>query len=448
MSLNLDGEERGRAIGAREGRMVGAGGPGAGRAISIIVFLILLGIAGLFLLVPDEIGRLLFGTSETQDIQETSQIDPGLSTELPRAPALEIPTPVQAPPAEIETPGDGAGAAEATRIAELERLIAELRREVAGQDGGVSAGQLEEILRRQSDENQAALEKALEDQRRALEALRPVRPASPVPTGPTPEDLAAAEARRRAEAERLRRAEERAAQNASDSLVLDESVPNRAGGGRSPVAGDIRELNNNEAFLAAAAVRGFETSRATQIANPGQTIVQGTIIEAVLETAINSDLPGLIRAVVTRDVYAMDGSRVILPSGTRLIGTYSSDISIAQRRALIAWNRAITEDGTSIELGSVGADRLGRSGQTGFVDTRFEERFGVAALISILGAVPAVAAGGTDTDTISGDTLEDIGDDLQRSSRTALDEYLRIPPTIFIDQGTQMTIFVNRDLVF
>ena len=69
-------------------------------------------------------------------------------------------------------------------------------------------------------------------------------------------------------------------------------------------------------------------------------------------------------------------------------------MNVAQRRAQIAWTRAITPSGDSIMLGSIGADELGRSGQTGFVDTRFNERFGSAALISLIGAAPVVIAGG------------------------------------------------------
>ena len=101
--------------------------------------------------------------------------------------------------------------------------------------------------------------------------------------------------------------------------------------------------------------------------------MQGTILEAALESAIDTDLPGAIRAVLTVDVLSYDGTSVLLPRGTRLIGTYSSKVKIAQSRALVAWNRAITPAGTSVELGGIGGDELGRSGQTGDVDTHFWE---------------------------------------------------------------------------
>jgi type IV secretion system protein VirB10 len=120
-------------------------------------------------------------------------------------------------------------------------------------------------------------------------------------------------------------------------------------------------------------------------------------------------------------------------------------VKIAQRRALIAWNRAVTPAGTSVALGGIGADALGRSGQTGHVDTHFWERFGSAALISVFGLAPQFAV---DDEEEVADAIDAMGDDLESSSRSALDAYLRIAPTINIDQGDRLTIFVNRDLIF
>ncbi|PJN94172.1 hypothetical protein CNY89_16090 [Amaricoccus sp. HAR-UPW-R2A-40] len=182
-------------------------------------------------------------------------------------------------------------------------------------------------------------------------------------------------------------------------------------------------------------------------ADPSRTLVQGTILQGVLETAISTDLPGAVRAVLTEDVVSYDGSTTLLPRGSRLIGTYSASVKIAQRRALIAWTRAVTPAGVSVALGGIGADALGRSGQTGQVDTHFWERFGSAALISVFGMAPQLAVDGQ-TDADVADALDAIGGDLESSSRSALDAYLRIAPTIDIAQGDRLAIFVNRDLLF
>jgi len=97
--------------------------------------------------------------------------------------------------------------------------------------------------------------------------------------------------------------------------------------------------------------------------------------------------------------------------------------------------------------GGVGGDTLGRSGQAGFVDTRFRERFGTAALITLIGAVPGALVDSDDNDVVV-ELAEDVGADLQNVTNSILDDYLSLPPIIYIDQGAAMSIFVNRDLVF
>ena len=183
-----------------------------------------------------------------------------------------------------------------------------------------------------------------------------------------------------------------------------------------------------------------------------QIIVQGTLIAAVLETAINSELPGNIRAQVTRPVYSFDGQNILMPAGTRLIGTYNPEISVAQKRVLIAWNRAITPEGKSVRLAATGVDGLGRAGQAGNVDTRFAERFGTAVLITSISAIPSFLANddatGNTTTGAATDVAQDVSDDLQDTTEDVLEEYLSLPPIIRIPQGTLMNVLVNQDLVF
>jgi len=119
--------------------------------------------------------------------------------------------------------------------------------------------------------------------------------------------------------------------------------------------------------------------------NPNAAAVpQGAIIAGVLETAINSDLPGYVRAVVSRDVMGFDGRRVLIPSGSRLIGQYRSGLAAGQSRAFIVWTRLTRPDGVTVSLGSPVTDPLGRAGLGGKVDSHFLKRFGSAILLSVV----------------------------------------------------------------
>jgi type IV secretion system protein VirB10 len=102
--------------------------------------------------------------------------------------------------------------------------------------------------------------------------------------------------------------------------------------------------------------------RACILANRSTTVSQGTLMGAVLETALDSTSPGLARAIVSCDVYGFDGTRVLIPRGSRLIGEYSADTSPGQNRAIINWVRLFRPDGATIALDSPSTDTLGRGG--------------------------------------------------------------------------------------
>ncbi|MEO1638642.1 MAG: TrbI/VirB10 family protein [Pseudomonadota bacterium] len=279
-----------------------------------------------------------------------------------------------------------------------------------------------------------------------LEATTP----APAPVGPTEDELRAREEERRRqeeEARRLaelqRRAEE---ERAFQERRISSPIIAFGGVGSDPSSGELAERTFSEVtdFVLSGALPATVT-QAEVIANPSNTVIQGTMIQAIMETALDSSLPGQVRAIISEDVYSYDGTRLLIPRGSRLIGRYRSDLEIAQRRVTIAWDRIILPTDQTVQISSFGGDELGRSGVSGFVDTRFDERFGSAALISIISAAPSVAAGEVEDETAA-DVLEDVGDDLADATDSVIGEYLSIGPVIYVDQGARVTVMVDRDL--
>lgn len=131
--------------------------------------------------------------------------------------------------------------------------------------------------------------------------------------------------------------------------------------------------------------QGVDVSVATENRRTDAWIPQGTMIRGTLETAINSDLAGMVKGIVRDDVYSFDGRRILIPAGSSLIGDYKSGVERGQERILIVWTRMIRGDGVSVQLGSYGTDRLGRSGMTGVVDRKYWERFGPPAMMTLIG---------------------------------------------------------------
>ncbi|HEV2532772.1 type IV secretion system protein VirB10 [Phenylobacterium sp.] len=208
---------------------------------------------------------------------------------------------------------------------------------------------------------------------------------------------------------------------------------------------DPGALSAEERFAARVAGASVDVARATRLRDPSRTIPQGAVVPAVLETAINSDLPGSVRAVVSRDVRSFDGRQVLIPRGSRLVGQYKSAVAVGQTRAFVIWSRVLTPDGISVDIASPGADSLGRGGLDGETDDHFLRRFGAAVLLTVVDTAAAVAANGH-----SGGNTFVIGSPVQanRVAEIALQKQIDIPATIKVAQGTPLQVFVARDLDF
>lgn len=235
----------------------------------------------------------------------------------------------------------------------------------------------------------------------------------------------------------------RFAESSALPMVIDNT------GGPAPAVaaegGDAegeRQADPHEAFALRAGQQTGGVARAVRPGDLSATIVEGTILPAVLETALNSDLPGHARAIVSRDVRSFDGSAVLVPRGSRLIGQYRSAATPGQSRAFIIWSRLIRPDGVSIDLASPAHDRIGAVGLGGDVDRHFLRRFGSALLLSVVGALPALAEGASNT-VVIGTNAE-----AQSAAAQALQTDARIPPTIRVPIGTPIQVFTSRDLVF
>lgn len=234
-------------------------------------------------------------------------------------------------------------------------------------------------------------------------------------------------------------------QSRANPMIVDNSAPEPAaakGAGPAAVSGAASRgaLTADEQF--AVRVGGEDrVARAQRLSNPSTTILQGALIPAVLETALNSDLPGYARAIVSRDVRGFDGARVLIPRGSRLMGEYKSGLQTGQTRVQVVWTRLVRPDGVSIDLGSPGADDLGQSGLSGGVERHYGRRYGPASVLSLLSGLASGLGGGSSSTVVIGSTASS-------AAGQALQTDGQIPPTIRLPQGAPIQVFTARDLDF
>ena len=223
-------------------------------------------------------------------------------------------------------------------------------------------------------------------------------------------------------------------------LVFDAGA---AGGAQAGGAATDGEAPAAAAAPVAGAALLTGRARAGMFANRSTTVPQGTLIPAVLETALDSTRPGFARAIVSRDVRGFDGSRVLIPRGSRLIGEYRSETAPGQKRALVNWTRLIRPDGVTVAIASPAGDPLGRGGIRARVNTHFFERFAGAILQSALDIGVNLAAGA------AGGTVVVVPGTIQQASGASqIVQPSQITPTLTVRPGTSISIFVARDLDF
>jgi len=185
-------------------------------------------------------------------------------------------------------------------------------------------------------------------------------------------------------------------------------------------------------------------------------VKSGTIIPAVMLTAINSDLPGQITGQVRENVYDSDtGEHLLIPQGTRLVGLYDHHIAYAQQRILITWKRLILPNGSSLSLrdGMPGTDAVGAAGFHDHVNNHYIRIFGNALLMSVIGAgiqlsqIPQV--GQNFQGPTAGNVLgAAVGQQFGSTSSEFIRRGMTVAPTLEIRPGFPFNVMVTQDVIF
>lgn len=204
-------------------------------------------------------------------------------------------------------------------------------------------------------------------------------------------------------------------------------------------------------FAKNSSVDEFVLQRYLQPAVSQYEVKAGTIIPLTLETAINSDLPGEITAVVKTDIYdSKTGNILLIPAGSRVIGRYSSDVSFGQERVQAVINRITLPNQKSINIGTMNlVDKLGASGVSDRIDTKLGKVFTSVIMSAILG----VGAGAVkednddDSDEWKNDAIDGGGTQAINVGNAYANKVLNVQPSLKIRNGYTVGLFVNKDLL-
>lgn len=200
-------------------------------------------------------------------------------------------------------------------------------------------------------------------------------------------------------------------------------------------------------FLNQPAARSTYNGFALQTPASPYEVLAGSVISASLITGINADLPGEVIAQVTENVFdTVTGQVLLIPQGSRLIGTYDSVVAFGQSRALVIWQRLIMPDGSSIQIENLPAtDSAGYAGLEDEVDYHTWSLLKGVALATLVGVGSELSIGG------DGDLIQAIRQSAQQNTSQAgqrlVEKDLNRQPTITVRPGWPLNVIVHKDLI-
>lgn len=206
-------------------------------------------------------------------------------------------------------------------------------------------------------------------------------------------------------------------------------------------------------FLKNAAIQNFVLKEPLTPSISKYEVKTGTYIPITLVGGINSDLPGNLVAIVREDIYDTNtGTVKIIPAGSRLFGTFSSEVSWGQTRVQVVFNRLTLPNGKSINLGAMGAaDLAGQSGLTGDVNMHLGKVIGSIIMAGVVGGADGALTNNGNHRKDENSALSKGGEESGKTAIETVDKYtskiLDVQPTITVKPGTRGTIVVEEDII-
>ena len=251
-----------------------------------------------------------------------------------------------------------------------------------------------------------------------------------------------------------------------------QSAPRAQGAGREDipavpparaqvkVAGDS-ESSTADSSEAARKLSFLKSGPEKEIYNPHRMqdpvspyqLMAGTVIGASLISGLNSDLPGFVIAQVTENVYdTVSGRHLLIPQGSRVVGTYDNVVAFGQERALVVWQRIILPDGSSVIIDNLPATNTsGYAGLADAVDLHTWKLLKGVALATVLGvgsqlAVGTSGSGGGDSDLVKA-LQQSVQSTTNRAGQRLVERDLNVQPTLTVRPGWPLRVIVHKDLV-
>ena len=239
-------------------------------------------------------------------------------------------------------------------------------------------------------------------------------------------------------------------------------------GNKSVNSGNVRDAAASAPTDEVSAANGAHAQRSQdyldaslQSARSPYEVKAGSVIPATMINGLNSDLPGQVVAQVRENVYDSASRKYLLiPQGAKLVGLYDSNVAYGQQRIMVAWNRLIYPDGSSINLKAMpGTDLEGYAGFHDLVDNKYWQIFGTSFVMGVISAGMQYSQNNTNSNvqigglgissnpTVGQSLAGSLGQQLGQTGLAVAQKNLNVAPTIIIRPNYPFNIMITADMV-
>lgn len=196
--------------------------------------------------------------------------------------------------------------------------------------------------------------------------------------------------------------------------------------------------------------------------NLSEMIFADKPIPAVIARSIDSNNPTPVTAFVERNVYAEEGRNVVIPAGSRLMGTLGgltagTETTSSSAKVQITWERLIRPDGSLFVFQGITGDAQGRGGALGYLDQQLFKKYTLPIMTTALTSYTSYIMAPKDDDDSSSDTesprqqaandaRQNFLQDMNRIFEQILADKTNIKPLTYVPAGTRIIVYPNIDL--
>jgi type IV secretory pathway VirB10-like protein len=176
-------------------------------------------------------------------------------------------------------------------------------------------------------------------------------------------------------------------------------------------------------------------------------VFEGTVLEGVITNHVDGGMAGPVLLMLTTDYYSHDRQNLLLPQGTRLIGSVTAVGSQQQHKLAVVFHRAVCPDGFSIDIDKyAGLDQIGTAGLATRVDHGYLQAFAAAAAIGGLGGLAQIGNDGSLLTTDS-QIRNGISSQTSQEGEQVLNHFLNRLPIITLKEGSRARVYIGRDIL-